>query len=96
MSKQTVIRVCSNTSCKKRGAAGVMKKIEEAAGGYDLDYCGCLGCCDFGPNLLVNDNLVIGVNKENVMGEIAKALETATPTPEEKEADLDKVINNLI
>lgn len=81
-----------------------MKKIEETAGllagqkndKYDLGYCGCLGCCDFGPNLLVNENLVIGASKENIMEEIAKASEATAPTLEEKEANLNKVLDNLI
>ncbi len=81
-----------------------MQKIERATGlkadaknnEYDLDYCGCLGCCDFGPNLLVNNNIVLGVDKNSVMEEIAKAAETETPTSEEKMAGIEKVLNDLI
>lgn len=104
MQKQITIRVCNNCSCAKKGSGGVMKKIEETVGltagtknsEYDLDYSACLGCCDFGPNLLVDGNLVLGADKNTVMDEVAKAANSTTPTLEEKEADLDKVLNDLI
>jgi len=63
---------------------------------YDLDYSACLGCCDFGPNLLVDNNLVLGAEKNTVMEEITKAANTTTQTTEEKEANLDRVLNDLI
>ena len=81
-----------------------MQKIEQTIGlkaghknmEYDLDFCGCLGCCDFGPNLLVNNNLILGAEKNNVMEKIAEATGTPTPTLEEKKANLDKALKEDI
>ena len=60
-----------------------MQKIEQTIGlkaghknmEYDLDFCGCLGCCDFGPNLLVNNNLILGAEKNNVMEKLPRQQE---------------------
>lgn len=102
--KQIIIRVCNEGPCAQKGAAGIMKKIEQTVGmvfgtkneKYDLGTCACLGNCEFGPNLMVNNNLVTGVNKDNVMEEISKAGETAELTWEQKQANLDKVLNEGI
>lgn len=104
MSNQITIRVCCNTSCAKKGSAGIMQKIEQSTGlkagnnnsEYDIDFCGCLGCCDFGPNLLVNNNLVLGVDKRNVMEKISEAAGITAPTAKEKEASLDKTLKEDI
>lgn len=104
MSNQTTIRVCSNTSCAKKGSASIMQKIEQSTGliagnknsEYDLDFCGCLGCCDFGPNLLVNENLILGAEKRTVMEKISEAAGNTPPTTEEKKANLDKTLKEDI
>lgn len=102
--KQIVVRVCNEPSCAEKGAGGIMKKIEEAFGlrfgakneKYDLGCCGCLGSCEFGPNLLTNNNLVIGAKESTVLEEISKAAETTPLTAAEKEARLDKVLEEDI
>ncbi len=104
MKKQKVIRACRNIHCAKRGAEKIMKKIEQEIGlqagqknsEYDLDYCGCLGCCDFGPNLLVNGNIILGAETNTVMAEIKKASETEAPTEADKEAMLEQALKNDI
>ena len=94
--KQIVVRVCNEASCVERGAVGVIKKIEEEDADYDLVYCPCVGCCEFGPNLLVNNNLVLGAKKEIVIEQIKEAAGTIAPTSEEKIASLEKVLEDLI
>ncbi len=100
MQKQIIVKVCNEPACEKKGAGGIMKKIEQAFGlltgtkndKCDLNYCACLGCCDFGPNILVNNNLVMSVNKENVMEKITETASVVAPTQKEKEDNLNKVL----
>ncbi len=104
MNEQIIVRVCSNTSCAKKGSASIMQEIEQSTGlkvgnknaEYDLDFCGCLGCCDFGPNLLVNNNLILGAEKRTVMEKISEAAGNTPPTTEEKKANLDKTLKEDI
>ncbi len=103
MKKRTEVRVCQNYSCIENGAEAVVKKIKQETGlepgeqnkEIDFDYACCLGCCDFGPNMLVNENLVLGVTPENVMGEIEKNAQKKAKTAAEKSKDLDNVLENM-
>ncbi|OGH93172.1 MAG: hypothetical protein A2534_02665 [Candidatus Magasanikbacteria bacterium RIFOXYD2_FULL_39_9] len=100
--KPTVVRVCQDCSCMENGAEAVLKKIEDETGlalgeknkNFDLDYSACLGGCDFGPNMLVNSNFVMGATPDNVMDKIEKAAETKPLTQKEKEANLDKLLED--
>ena len=60
---------------------------------FDVDFACCLGCCDFGPNILVNDNLVLNVKPETIMGQIQEAVNKSVKTTEEKQKELDKVLD---
>ena len=81
-----------------------MQKIEKTVGltagteneQYDLDYSACVGCCEFGPNLLVNGNVLLGAEKDTVMTEIAKTAEMPVLSDEEKVVKLDQVLEDLI
>ena len=53
-----------------------------------------MGGCDFGPNMLVNNNFVMGANPDNVMKKIAEAAETKPLTQKEKEENLDKLLED--
>ncbi len=102
--KQIVIRVCNEPSCANKGAGHIMSLIEKAIGliagkkneKYDLGYSACVGCCEFGPNLLVDNELVLRADKDTVMDEIDKASKAVALTPEEKMANLDKALEDLI
>lgn len=93
--KKTTVRVCNEASCVGRGSVEIMKKIEEAGTDYDLDYCPCVGCCEFGPNLKVNDSLVLGVKEGTVIEQIQEAVAATPQTAEEKMAHLDRIIEDL-
>ena len=102
--KPVVIRVCNEPSCANKGSGHIMKIIEKAIGlivgdkneKYDLNYSACVGCCEFGPNLLVDNELVLRADKDTVMAEIDKASQAVALTPEEKMANLDKALDDLI
>ncbi len=99
--KPAIVRVCQDCTCMENGVDKVVEKITAMTGlsmgeknkEMDLDISGCLGGCDFGPNMLVNGNLVLGINPDTVMDEIAKASETKPLTQKEKEEHLDKLLN---
>lgn len=98
--KKVIIRACEDCSCVDNGALEVIKTIEEGTGlamgeknsKYDFDRSGCLGGCDFGPNILVNSEIVMGLKPNTVMAEIAKIANSAPLTQKQKEEDLNKKI----
>jgi len=92
--KDVVVRVCNDTTCTKKGPESIMRKIKEVFS--DVEYCGCLGNCDFGPNVKVNNNIIIqGANQGTIIEEINKAAEKKAPTQEEKMANLDKALDEF-
>jgi NADH:ubiquinone oxidoreductase subunit E len=62
-----VIRLCRTISCELRDKAGVLRALESELGirmgettrdkKYTLDYANCMGMCDRGPSMMVNDDL---------------------------------------
>ena len=99
--KRVVIRVCQNYSCVENGSEKVMQELQKQTGlepgelntKYDIDYACCLGCCDFGPNMLVNDNLILNVKPETLMSQIDTAANEPVKTFAEQQAELDKLID---
>lgn len=98
--KQIVVKVCNGPRCSSRGSNQIMAKVKKAvqseAGEYDIDFTSCLGCCDFGPNMLVNDNFVLGVTKYTAMDKIKKATLITAPTSADKQANLNKTLKEDI
>ena len=62
-----VIRLCRTISCELREKDKVLKALEAELGIkmgqttpdllYSLDYANCMGMCDKGPSMMVNDDL---------------------------------------
>ncbi|MBU0927763.1 MAG: NAD(P)H-dependent oxidoreductase subunit E [Spirochaetes bacterium] len=62
-----VIRICRTISCDLRDKANVLRALESELGikmgettrdkKYSLDYANCMGTCDRGPSMMVNDRL---------------------------------------
>jgi [NiFe] hydrogenase diaphorase moiety large subunit len=71
-----VIRLCRTISCAMQGKERVRRQLENdlgirfgettADGSYTLEYANCMGMCDQGPALLVNDRLFTRVTPEKV------------------------------
>ena len=77
-----------------------MEKIKKGIAA-NADFCelaptSCLGCCDFGPNMLVNENLILGVTKYTALDEIKKAAQIIAPTAADKKTNLDKTLKEDI
>jgi len=96
--KRTKVKVCCGPRCLSRGANHLMEKIKKAADAdsYDIEPTACLGCCDFGPNMLVNENFVLGVTKYTALDEIKKAAQITPPTASDKKSNLDKTLKEDI
>lgn len=62
-----VIRMCESAPCHVRGAQAVMDAISKTLGiqpgetskdgRFTLEYCQCLGMCEFSPAILINDRV---------------------------------------
>lgn len=71
-----VIRLCRNLSCEFAGKQAVARQLENELGirfgettsdrMFTLEYCNCLGMCDHGPALLVNNDVYTEVSPELV------------------------------
>ena len=64
---QYVVRMCKSAPCYVCGAKGVMEAISKTLGinpgettkdsRFTLEYCQCLGLCEFSPAIMVNDTV---------------------------------------
>jgi len=71
-----VIRLCRTISCAMQGKDRVMRQLENdlgirfgettADGAFTLEWANCMGMCDQGPALLVNDRIFTRVTPETV------------------------------
>lgn len=73
-----VIRVCRTISCDLAGTSRIARQLENelgirfgettADGRFSLEWASCLGMCDQGPALLVNDQVHAKVTPDQVHG----------------------------
>lgn len=71
-----IIRLCRTISCDMQGKDRVMRQLENDLGigfgqttpdgKFSLEWANCMGMCDQGPALLVNDRLFTRVTPEKV------------------------------
>ena len=71
-----VIRLCRTISCDMQGKSRVQRQLENDLGigfgqttpdgSFTLDWANCMGMCDQGPALLVNDRIFTRVTPEKV------------------------------
>ena len=64
---QYVVRMCKSAPCHVCGAQGVMEAISNTLGikpgettrdgRFTLEYCQCLGLCEFAPAIMVNESV---------------------------------------
>lgn len=82
-----VIRLCGTLSCDFAGKGAVAEALQQAAGvGFNettddglltLEWASCIGLCDQGPALLVNDQLHTRVTPERAREIVAECRATA-------------------
>ncbi|MFP4502026.1 MAG: NAD(P)H-dependent oxidoreductase subunit E [Candidatus Hydrogenedentota bacterium] len=73
---QFVVRLCRTLSCEMAGKAAVEKALTDALGigfgqttedgRFTLEYASCLGMCDQGPAMLVNDRVYTKVTPAQI------------------------------
>jgi len=77
-----IIRLCQTISCKMSQALGIANKLESELGikfgettkdrMFTLEWTNCLGMCDQGPALLVNEKMYTRVTAEKISEIIAE------------------------
>ena len=90
-----IVRLCRSISCDLQGKDRVARRLEDELGigfgettgdgTFTLEWTNCLGMCDQGPALLVNDRLLTHVESESVP-EILEECRRAASTPRPKPA----------
>ena len=92
-----VIRLCRTLSCDFAGKREVAQQLENELGIkfgettkdrlYSLEYCNCLGMCDNGPALLVNNDVYTRVHPELVSDILEKYRRMFGPASQLEEAE---------
>lgn len=92
-----VIRLCRTLSCDFVGKREVAQQLENELGIkfgettkdrlYSLEYCNCLGMCDNGPALLVNNDVYTRVHPELVSDILEKYRRMFGPASQLEEAE---------
>lgn len=81
-----VIRMCRTISCQMAGAHNVARQLENDLGiefgettpdgRFTLEWANCLGMCDQGPAMLVNDKVYTNLTAEKVHGILEECRES--------------------
>ena len=76
-----IVRLCQTVSCEMQGKAAVAAALEKALGIsfgettpdglFTLEYANCLGLCDQGPAMLVNDEVFASLTPDKAAEVIA-------------------------
>lgn len=67
----STVSVCVGSSCHLKGAYAVIKELQRLIDEYSLNdkielkACFCLGKCQEGVSVMVNDRIYTGLSKEN-------------------------------
>lgn len=87
-----VVRLCRTLSCDFVGKRQVARQLENELGIrfgettrdglFTLEYCNCLGMCDHGPAMLVNNDVYTEVSPELVAEVLEKYRRTFGPAGE--------------
>lgn len=94
-----VVRLCQTISCEMAGKARVARQFENdlgikfgettADGMFTLEYASCLGLCDQGPAVLINDRAYTRVTSERVHEILEECrVSLAASAPQKKEEHL--------
>ncbi|MFH2028388.1 MAG: NADH-quinone oxidoreductase subunit NuoE [Nanoarchaeota archaeon] len=71
-----VIRICNSPSCYLNGSLNILNEIKKMLKidvgqttkdkRYTLEISSCIGCCDKGPAMMVDDELITNVTKSKL------------------------------
>jgi [NiFe] hydrogenase diaphorase moiety large subunit len=90
---QFVIRLCRTISCDMAGKDSVARQLENELGIhfnettpdglFTLEWANCMGMCDQGPAMMVNDQIFTKVTPDKVNGIIEQFRSQRTSVPEQ-------------
>lgn len=79
---RNIVRVCQTISCDMHGKAGVVQAIERELGikvgettkdnKFTLEFANCLGLCDMGPAMAINDQVFTKLTPEKAVELLSK------------------------
>ncbi len=91
--------MCEGKSCGPQGSARLMRTLKE---GFtvrqgsdeivDLAFCDCLGHCEKGPNVKVDNVVLNGAKQETI---VTRVKESKEGDRKEVEIDLEKILSSL-
>ena len=71
-----IVRICNSPSCYLNGSLNILKEVEKILkievgettkdGKFSLELSSCIGCCDKGPAIMINEELITNVTKEKL------------------------------
>jgi len=74
---RNLVRICQTISCDMKGKSGLVKAIERELGikigettkdnKFTLEYANCLGLCDMGPAMAINDRVYLSLTPEKAV-----------------------------
>ena len=79
---RNLVRICQTISCDMHGKAGIVQAIERELGikvgettkdnKFTLEYANCLGLCDMGPAMAINDQVFTKLTPEKAVELLSK------------------------
>lgn len=77
-----IIHVCNNPSCYLNGSEKIIKMLEKELGiklgetttdgKFSLELTSCIGCCDLGPAMLVDEKAYVHLDEKKIKEVIKK------------------------
>jgi len=79
---RNLVRICQTVSCDMKGKSGLVKAIERELGieiggttkdnKFTVEYANCLGLCDMGPAMAINDQVFLQLTPEKAVELLGK------------------------
>jgi NADH:ubiquinone oxidoreductase subunit E len=79
---RNLVRICQTISCDMKGKSGLVKAIERELGikvgettkdnKFTIEYANCLGLCDMGPAMAINDRVYLNLTPEKAVELLGK------------------------
>lgn len=99
---RATIKVCLFPNCRKRGATDVFRALQDGFSqeeAFITESPRCLGNCERGPNIAVNDNIITGVRPFSAALRVRAELDNPSCKADglgSKNLDtLDEVLDNI-
>ncbi len=73
---KNVVRICNSPSCYLNGSLNILNEAKKILGidigqttkngKFTLELTSCIGCCDKAPAIMINEELIGNITKENL------------------------------